>query len=427
MNNLYLHISQQWSHLSEKTIFLACSGGVDSMTLLSIFHKAKWKLEVLHVNYQLRGQDSEDDQKLVEDTCKQLGIPCHIHRVDLQSYLDEKGGNLQEIARIVRYDFFEEKRILSENNYIALGHHKDDQIETFFMHLARKSGIMGMSCMPAENNQFIRPLLPYSKAEIIEYAQENAIEWREDYSNKTNKYVRNILRNVILPDIQQQIPTLGDSIELLIEKFQETQLLLEKDIKLLIDIIHQTNQLLFKDYDTLVMGKKVELFRQLGQKASLVMEIDKLRSSQKGRQVLLEISMKQELFSSIHREDSYFQFIPSKSSNFEMPKLVIEQVKLLPSYFNKNEIYLDPSQLKGDLNLRKWKTGDRMTPQGMKGSKLISDIIKDAKIPSYQKEKILILEDSQQIIWCVGIRVGSHGIATDTSDLIWKIEIKNDY
>lgn len=424
MSDLYQHISLQWSQLSEKTIFLACSGGVDSMTLLSIFHKAKWKLEVLHVNYQLRGQDSEDDQKLVEETCKQLQIPCHVHRINLQSNLDQQGGNLQEIARIVRYDFFEQKRVLSENNYIALGHHKDDQIETFFMHLARKSGIMGMACMPAENNRFIRPLLPFSKAEIIEYAQSNGIVWREDYSNKTNKYVRNILRNVILPDIQQQIPTLGDSIKLLIEKFQETQLLLEKDIKPLVDIIHQTNQLSFKDYDTLIMEEKMELFRQLGQKASLVLEIDKLRSSQKGKQAILDTSNKQSVYSSLNREDLYFQFIRSTSSNSILPNLVIEPINSLPSHFNKNEIYLDPSQLKGDLNLRQWKTGDRMTPQGMKGSKLISDIIKDAKIPSYQKEKILILEDSQQIIWCVGIRVGSHGIATDTSDLIWKIEIR---
>lgn len=425
MTDLFQHITNKWSHLSTEKIFLACSGGVDSMTLLSIFHRAKWNVEVMHVNYQLRGQDSEDDQKLVQETCERFKIPFHLHRINLQSKLNEDGGNLQERARIVRYDFFEEKRSVSENNYIALGHHKDDQIETFFMHLARKSGIMGMACMPAEHDRFIRPLLPFSKSEIIEYAQSNKIVWREDYSNKTNKYVRNILRNIILPDLQKQIPTLGDSIQLLIEKFQETQLLLEDEIKPLIDCIHRTHQLSFNDYDALSMEKKVELFRQLGQKASLVLEIDKLRSSQKGKQVLLEISNQQNIYSNLCREDHYFQFIHSISTDSStLPNLVIEQINSLPTHFNKNEIYLDPSKLKGDLNLRQWKTGDRMIPQGMKGSKLISDIIKDAKIPSHQKEKILILEDSQQILWCVGIRVGSNGIATDISDLIWKIEIR---
>ena len=120
MSKICEHITGSWSKLSEKTIFLACSGGVDSMTLLSILHKANWKVEVLHVNYQLRGADSEQDMQLVLDTCKTLSIPCHLKRIDLQAILNSKGGNLQEVARKVRYDFFEEKRSLSQNNYIAL-------------------------------------------------------------------------------------------------------------------------------------------------------------------------------------------------------------------------------------------------------------------------------------------------------------------
>lgn len=422
MNDLFQYITKKWSYLSSKTIFLACSGGVDSMTLLSIFHKAKWNVEVLHINYQLRGQDSEDDQKLVQETCERLKIPFHLHRIDLQSKLNRDGGNLQEVARVVRYDFFEKKRSVSVENYIALGHHNDDQIETFFMHLARKSGIMGMACMPAEHNRFIRPLLPFSKEEIIQYARTNGIIWREDYSNKTNKYVRNILRNVILPDLQKQIPGLKKSIQFLIEKFQETQLQLETEILPLMYQIKKTTQLSFIDYDQLTEEKKVELFRQLGQKASLVIEIDKLRKSQKGKQVLFK-KLKKDKFTGIYREDSYFQFIV-KQTKSTIPNLCIEQIKTLPSTFNKNEIYIDPSGLKGDLNLRKWKKGDRMTLQGMKGSKLISDIIKDAKTPSPQREQILVLEDDSTILWCVGIRIGSFSIATEKSELIWKIVVE---
>lgn len=424
MNDLFRHISEKWSHLSAKKIFLACSGGVDSMTLLSIFHKAKWNVEVLHVNYQLRGQDSEDDQKLVSETCERLKIPFHLHRINLQSKLNEVGGNLQETARVVRYDFFEKKRSVSENNYIALGHHNDDQIETFFMHLARKSGIMGMACMPAEHDRFIRPLLPFSKEEIIQYAKTNGIVWREDYSNKTNKYVRNILRNVILPDLQKQIPDLKKSIQFLIEKFQETQLQLETEILSLVNQIKKTNTLSFIQYNRLSEEKKVELLRQLGQKASLVKEIDKLRESQKGKQILLEISKEQNAYYAIYREENYFQFILPRTSDFIIPKLVIKQISKLPAHFNKNEIYLDPTRLKGNLNLRKWKTGDRMIPQGMTGSKLISDIIKDAKTPSHRKENILILEDGSTILWCVGIRIGSNGIATEESEMIWKIVVE---
>ena len=110
MSNIYQHIIQKWAFLSTKKIFLACSGGVDSMTLLSIFIKAKWDVEVLHVNYNLRGQDSIDDQKLVEETCLNFNIPFHLKNIELQPILDKKGGNLQEIARQIRYDFFNEKK-----------------------------------------------------------------------------------------------------------------------------------------------------------------------------------------------------------------------------------------------------------------------------------------------------------------------------
>ena len=422
MSDLFQHITKKWSHLSTKTIFLACSGGVDSMTLLSIFHKANWKLEVLHVNYQLRGEDSERDMNLVKETCESLSIPFHLKKIDLQPILDSKGGNLQEVARKVRYTFFDEKRIQSPTNFIALGHHKDDQIETFFMHLARKSGIMGMACMPSEHDQFVRPLLDFSKEEIIKYASENKINWREDYTNKTNKYTRNILRNILLPELHTTIPDLNESVLLLVQKFQETQFELESQINPIFKQFVEAKNLTFNVFDSLSENEKVELLRQLGQKASLAIELNKLRRSQKGKKIVLDSTLHP--FESIFRNETDFQLIQKESISTILPTLNIEEVCKLPSDFSKNVIYIDPSKLKGELNLRKWKIGDRMTLLGMKGSKLLSDIIKDAKISSNEKKNILVLEDESQIIWCVGIRVGSIGIADDKSDMIWKIGVE---
>jgi tRNA(Ile)-lysidine synthase len=422
MSDLFKIITQKWAFLSTRRIFIACSGGVDSMTLLYILKKAKWNIEVLHVNYQLRGEDSELDMNLVKETCERLSIPFHLKRIDLQPLLDSSGGNLQEMARNIRYAFFEEKRIKSPNNYIALGHHKDDQIETFFMHLARKSGIMGMSCMPSEYNQFIRPLLDFSKAEIIQYAIENKIKWREDYTNKKNKYTRNILRNILLPKVESQIPTLNESVLLLIKKFQETQLELEFIIKPISEKFIKNKILNFNIFDSLYENQKVELLRQLGQKASLVNELNKLRSTQKGKKILFESTINS--FECIIRDEDNFQLIEKDSNLTSVPTLFIEEVSDLPAVFSKNEIYLDPSKLIGELNLRKWKEGDRMTPLGMKGSKLISDIIKDAKIPSIDKKNILILEDENHILWCIGIRLGAFGIANDLSKKKLKISLK---
>ena len=422
MSDLFKIITQKWAFLSSQKTFLACSGGVDSMTLLSILKKAKWNIEVLHVNYQLRREDSDLDMNLVKDTCERLSIPFHLKRVDLQAILDSKGGNLQEIARKVRYTFFEEKRIQSTNNYIALGHHRDDQIETFFMHLARKSGIMGMACMPSEHNQFVRPLLDFSKKEIIRYATENKIEWREDYTNKTNKYKRNILRNILLPELESKIPTLNDSILLIVQKFQETQLELEFKIKPIFDQLIESKKLNFNEFDSLSEIKKVELLRQLGQKASLVKELNKLRNSQKGKKLLLESNSNS--FEYIIRDEDNFQLIQKESDLASIPFLYIEEVSNLPTVFCKNEIYLDPSKLRGEINLRKWKEGDRMIPLGMKGSKLLSDIIKDAKIPTNKKKDVLVLEDENKILWCVGIRLGANSIANEQTKNILKISVK---
>ena len=422
MSDLFKIITQKWAFLSSQKIFLACSGGVDSMTLLSIFKKAQWDIEVLHVNYQLRGEDSELDMNLVKDTCERLSIPFHLKRVDLQAILDSKGGNLQEIARKVRYTFFEEKRIQSTNNYIALGHHIDDQIETFFMHLARKSGIMGMACMPSEHNQFIRPLLDFSKEEIIQYATKNKLFWREDYTNKTNKYTRNILRNILLPELQSKIPTLNESVLLLVKKFQETQLELEFKIKPIFEQFIESKNLNFIVFDSLTENQKVELLRKLGQKASLVKELNKLRNSQKGKKLLFESNINS--FECIIRDEDNFQLIQKESDLASIPILYIEEVSNLPTVFSKNEIYLDPSKLRGELNLRKWSEGDRMIPLGMKGSKLLSDIIKDSKIPTNKKKDVLILEDENTILWCVGIRLGANGIANEHTKNILKINVK---
>ena len=423
MSDLLQHIKKHWEHLKSKKIFLACSGGVDSMTLLSIFHSLDFDLEVLHVNYNLRGQDSVLDKELVEKTCQKLTIPFHLLDIQLQEQLDEFGGNLQEVARNVRYDFFEKFRTKSENNYIALGHHLDDQIETFFMHIARKSGIMGMACMKAENKRFIRPLLSFSKDSIIEFANSNSIEWREDYSNKTNKYKRNILRNILIPELIASIPTLKESVKHLTSVFQENQALIEEKVSILLKDIKKENIISFDLFDSLTNEERIELLRQLNQKPGLLIDLDKIRNSQKGKNIRLEKNDDCP-FISISREENCFVF-ESDNKQINIPKILLKKVSSLPLEFSKNEIFIDSAKLNGELKLRKWKNGDRMQPIGLKGTKLLSDIIKDAKIPTFKKKDILVLTDQETIIWCVGIRISSTHIADNQSKEIIKITLQN--
>ena len=268
------------------TYYVACSGGVDSMVLLSVLHQLGKTIHVLHVNYQLRGEASDLDQQVIEDYCNQHSIPYSIHSVELSKEL-ENGGNLQDLARNVRYTFFKEKA-LEIHSKIVLAHHADDQLELFLLNIARKSGVMGLSCMLPEYGRIIRPLLPFSKQEILEFAIKEGIVWREDASNQSNKYRRNSIRNVFLPEIEAQLPEFRESCLYLIAQFQKNQLEIEQKIKIVTHKIQQENLLLYSDFDLLTEVEHIELLRQLAIPFGFLKEFKKLRHAENGKRLQLK-------------------------------------------------------------------------------------------------------------------------------------------
>ena len=268
------------------TYYVACSGGVDSMVLLSVLHQLGKTIHVLHVNYQLRGEASDLDQQVIEDYCNQHSIPYSIHSVELSKEL-ENGGNLQDLARNVRYTFFKEKA-LEIHSKIVLAHHADDQLELFLLNIARKSGVMGLSCMLTEYGRIIRPLLPFSKQEILEFAKKEGFVWREDASNQSNKYRRNSIRNVFLPEIEAQLPEFRESCLYLIEQFQKNQLEVEQKIKIVTHKIQQENLLLYSDFDLLTEVEHIELLRQLAIPFGFLKEFKKLRHAENGKRLQLK-------------------------------------------------------------------------------------------------------------------------------------------
>jgi tRNA(Ile)-lysidine synthase len=287
MSKIKAHIQEfTASFEADTTYYVACSGGVDSMVLLSILHQLGKTIHVLHVNYQLRGEASDLDQQLIEDYCNQHSIPYSINSVQLSKEL-ENGGNLQDLARNVRYSFFKEKA-LEIHSKIVLAHHADDQLELFLLNIARKSGVMGLSCMLPEYGQIIRPLLPFSKQEILEFALKEGIIWREDASNQSNKYRRNSIRNVFLPEIEAQLPEFRESCLYLIEQFQKNQLEVEQKIKKFTHKILQENLLLYADFDLFTEVEQIELLRQLAIPFGFLKEFKKLRHAENGKRLQLK-------------------------------------------------------------------------------------------------------------------------------------------
>lgn len=407
---------EKWKVYQVKPIYLACSGGVDSMVLFHLLRTANFKFTVLHVNYQLRGEDSEGDEKWVKEICERFDIPCEIRKFDTPKILQE-GGNLQEITRKIRYSWFQEVLDNNPNSIVALAHHQDDQIETFFQHIARKSGIIGMACMLDEHDHFIRPLLPYSKAEILAYAKENQIDWREDISNSQSKYTRNKLRNILIPEIEKILPNLSESVITLVNAFQQTQQFLEAEAEGTIQKIRQSQNLDFEDFDTTSENVQVEILRQLGIRASILFELQKLRKTQKGRKITID-GME------IWKENNHFGIYPV--SIFEIPKLEITEVKELPTAFSKTTLYLDGNKIKGELKLRKWEKGDQIQALGVNGSTLISKVLTGARISSRDKENALVLCDDEHVLWCVGYKISRLAIADEKSSLILEVRVDCD-
>lgn len=402
-----------WSDLHTKKVYLSCSGGLDSMVLLHVLISLKVDVQVIHVNYQLRGEASNKDAELVESICLKNAIPCEIRRVDLKKQLSN-GGNLQDEARKIRYEWFDEILALDPNNRVALAHHQDDQIETFFMNLARKSGVIGLACMKNEHEGIVRPLLDFSRLEIQRYAATHSVVWREDESNQTNNYTRNRLRNEFIPALKSNFPEIASSVLELVKQFQRKQLELEEVVSPYVESTHRTNSIGLGQFSNLSELERIELFRQLGLSASYVSRMHELK--ERGKRLVLSDNQ----YNAIVRDENQYTFLKKEDTKAE---LRIECVESLPTSFSKEVVYFDASKISGELGIRLWESGDRIESIGMSGSQLISDIIKDSKINANARANQLIVHDDERVLWCVGLKISRIAIADSNSNQIIRCSI----
>lgn len=403
--------------LKNKTLIVGFSGGVDSMALLHFLISHQFNVHVVHVNYHKRGKDSDLDQQLVEETCSLNHFECTVFDFDPSTV---NSSNFQEAARDFRFQKFEQISAKYDNSAIVLAHHADDQVETFFMNLVRGAGILGLSAIPIVRKSIVRPFLNTSKVDLIAYAKQHGITWREDFSNSESNYARNKWRNEFIPLIEKEIPTIKSSILLLVKHFQSKQLELSEKVKPIVREIHQTNAISCDSFLQLSSEEKFELWRQLKQYATTFPFFEQLPEKQKGKHVEMTGD-----FEKVIREADSLHFA-AKNVDFELPKWFIEKVDAIPSQFSKNELYLDAEKISGELILRPWKIRDRIAPIGLKGSQLVSDIIKDAKIPTHAKQSVLVLADAQHIHWVVGLKIGRKAIATSTKNLLKVVVLESE-
>ena len=212
-------------------ILLTVSGGVDSMVMLSLFTRCGYRVGVAHCNFQLRGAESDEDEVLVEDEAKKHGAAFYNRRFETRAEMERTGESMEMAARRLRYAWFD--ALSREHGYtaIAIAHHADDSIETFFINLLRGTGLRGLTGISTQVGKVIRPLLFASRKEILEYAVQNRIPFREDSSNRSTKYLRNKIRLGLIPRIREINPKFTSLMSRNLARLTDAQLFINHGIE----------------------------------------------------------------------------------------------------------------------------------------------------------------------------------------------------
>ena len=441
MKNQISSILSQIPNYNSKKYLLAVSGGIDSMVLMNLFHQLELDFAVAHCNFNLRAEESKLDEKLVKKGSEEYGKTCFVKQFDVNTYKEENGVSTQMAARELRYDWFENLRNENKFDYIVTAHHLDDNIETFFLNLARGTGIDGITGMKIINGFLLRPLLNIEKSELLTFAESNKLEWREDESNKSNNYKRNKIRNQIIPLFKDLNPSFANSMKENFSRFNSVNEIYKKTIQ-----TDWNNSVINKEEGnyqleiekvlnfsnpTLYLFEFLKKFEfDFNQCQQIISVLDTEHSSgkrfhSKGFTVLIDREIM--MLSSREKNEKSFQLINKFDSNVTYPlnlslkKLAVEEFEINS---NPNCVYLDIEKLKFPLTIRNWEEGDCFRPLGMKGKKKVSDFLIDNKISLFEKEKTFVLISKDEVCWVIGYRISDTYKVTSSTKSVLKLTLE---
>ncbi|MFY7971683.1 MAG: tRNA lysidine(34) synthetase TilS [Flavobacteriales bacterium] len=421
---------------SEKVI-VALSGGLDSVVLTHLLKEMGVNVVLAHMNFQLRGEESEGDEEFVKKLAKSWKLPLVVERADTQVLRKQKKKGVQEFARQLRYDWLEKLRRQHEASYILTAHHADDQVETMVFHFLRGSGIKGLAGMPQKENRVLRPLLSFSREEIDVYARRMELKWREDSSNSTTKYTRNAIRHRTIPELEKLNPGFKDTLLHLAPIYRETASLVREHVDTEIkknvrwEGEEQTISIEWlrnSDHPRLFLW---EWLRPFGFGSMQVAEVIDLMSRPTGSRVkggIFEVLRNRDVLVLCRVHDTAIAPDQIERGQFEWTgqySIRIEEIPLEEWELDKSPAIaqLDADLLEFPLTIRPWQEGDRFKPLGMKGSQKISDFLIQQKIALNQKSNILVLVSGEKIVWVVGYRIAADAAVSATTKWVWKAHL----
>lgn len=439
-------LSRFTDFINEKKLFephqkvlLAVSGGIDSMVLLHLFEKSGFNYGVVHCNFQLRGDDSDQDEQFVREAVLQHGVPAFFQTFDTEEHARLNGISIEMAARELRYEYFEEIRTENQYDFIATAHHQDDLLETFFLNLSRKTGIRGLTGIKEKSGRLIRPLLFASRKEIEAFARTNFIEFRDDHTNSEVVYQRNFIRHKILPLFQKLNPAFKKNLLASMEHLKDTEEVYsfcmnewQKKVVATNDgnsEIHITS-LLDSPYPKILL---YEILSDYQFNAAVSEQVFQSLDTDSGKQFFSPthrlVKDRQKIFiTELPDKEKRIYYIENDDIELFTPfDLTIEKIvgRDFEIVKKPNVACLDLEKLEFPLLIRKWKQGDYFQPLGMTGFKKLSDFFIDEKIPVHEKENTWLLCSGQKIVWVMGHRIDNRFKITPETDRVLKIEIRN--
>lgn len=420
-------------------LLLAVSGGSDSMVLSDLFYRTGFSFGIAHCNFKLREKDAERDEAFTEKYASEIQVPFHVIRFDTKAYAAERGLSIEEAARELRYNWFEEIRKQYGYTFVATAHHQNDNVETLLLNFFKGTGIRGLHGIPPKNGRVIRPMLFMSKEEVKSYIHAHHITYVEDVTNASTVYTRNYLRHHIIPELEKRFPDLINQMNGNIQRFSEAEELYRQAVE-----AHRKKLIERNGTELFIPILKLKKSRPLN---TVAYEIFKdYNFSYKQSQQILALMDKEPgrmVYSATHqllRDRKWFILSPVSSGKKTQVmieennrSITVENIRLTLTKVGAHGFVitpdasvaaLDADKITFPLQLRKWKPGDYFYPLGMRKKKKLSRFFIDLKLSLFEKEKIWVLLSGPRILWVVGLRIDDRFKVTKKTQRILKIICK---
>lgn len=377
---------------------IAVSGGRDSMLLCDLLLLLKLPIELMHVNYGLRGNESDQDQKLIAQYCQKHALKLHCLKSELAQQLLVKKANLQAEARAVRYGFFKEIQANNPESLICIAQHLDDQIETFWLQLARGAGLKGLAGMPFAKNKILRPLLNLKRSEITALCATLQTPFRNDSSNTKTKYRRNLWRLQLIPFLNEQLPNLQAAVQHLQYYFQKEVEDQDLQLQLAIDHFAKNKSVTLKELSQLTAYQYIELFKRNGFPMHITKRISELFNAENGKYLQWTDPINSNLNYLVKNEKRLDWFINE-------PCHWAYQLNDTPPNAMPNKHLIDLDLIKGPIHFRTVQPKDKIKIKGLAGSKSVYQLLKEAGVPTPLRPLQQVCCDDQKVLAVPGHKV----------------------